>query len=233
MAFFDPDKKTEILVDASPVGVAGILSQDGLPVAYASRALTPVEQRYSQTEREALAVIWGCEHFHIFIYGAPVRVITDHKPLLGIWKKISPPPRIARWGLRLQPYDINLVYRQGDKNPADYMSRHPAASNATSSRQQKVAEDYINFIADTSMPGAITLDEVKQCTLKDSTLQQVMDCIHTGQWWHNSPDLMPFRSVQGELSVNSDNNVLLRDSGIVLPASLQAHAVRLDRKSVV
>jgi hypothetical protein len=165
MAFFDPHKQTAILVDASPVGVAGILSQENKPVAYASRALTSVEQRYSQTEREALAVIWGCEHFHIFVHGAPVTVITNHKPLLGIWQKLNPPPRIARWGLRLQPYDLDIVYSPGDKNPADYTSRHPVGDSTKTSCQQKIAEDYINFIAETATHVAITLDEVKNHTL--------------------------------------------------------------------
>ena len=64
-AYFDPDKPTEISVDASPVGLAAILAQSDPVtgnkhvVTYASRSLTPVEQRYSQMEREALAVVWG------------------------------------------------------------------------------------------------------------------------------------------------------------------------------
>ena len=73
-AYFDPDKPTEINVDASPVGLGAILAQtnsttgDKHVVAYASRSLTAVEQRYSQTEREALAVVWGCEYYHLYIY---------------------------------------------------------------------------------------------------------------------------------------------------------------------
>ncbi|KAK7088231.1 hypothetical protein V1264_022168 [Littorina saxatilis] len=69
LTYFDIKKQTEILVDASPVGIAGLLSQDVRPVCYASRALSDVEQRYSQTEREALAVVWACEHFDIYIPG--------------------------------------------------------------------------------------------------------------------------------------------------------------------
>jgi hypothetical protein len=63
MAHYTPEAQTELRVDASPVGLGAILMQsDGhetRPVAYASRTLTDVERRYSQTEREALAVVWG------------------------------------------------------------------------------------------------------------------------------------------------------------------------------
>ena len=69
-AYFDPVKDTELSVDASPVGLAAILSQKGQEtgtshiVTYASRSLTETEQRYSQTEREALGIVWACEHLH-------------------------------------------------------------------------------------------------------------------------------------------------------------------------
>ena len=70
MAYFDKDKETELTTDTSPWGLSAILSQhtpgqeDRRIVAYASRSLTPVEQRYSQTEREALAIVWAGECFH-------------------------------------------------------------------------------------------------------------------------------------------------------------------------
>ena len=65
MSYYDPKQRTILTVDASPVGLGAILSNvdtDGniRNVSFASRSLTPVEQRYSQTEREALAVVWGC-----------------------------------------------------------------------------------------------------------------------------------------------------------------------------
>ena len=72
MAYFDKNKETFVIVDASPVGVSGILAQkprdseNHKVVAYASRTLTNVEQRYSQTEKEALAIVWAVEHFHLF-----------------------------------------------------------------------------------------------------------------------------------------------------------------------
>ena len=69
LSYFNPHKKATILVDASPVGFGAILCQENRIVAYASRSLSPVEQRYSQTEREALAVLFACEHFHLYTAG--------------------------------------------------------------------------------------------------------------------------------------------------------------------
>lgn len=55
MSYFDPQKQTEIIVDAIPVGLGGLLVQEGKVLSYARRALSDVEGRYSQTEREMLA----------------------------------------------------------------------------------------------------------------------------------------------------------------------------------
>ena len=70
MAYFDPSKSTEIIVDDSPVGLGAIFTQEGRIVSYASRALTDVEQRYSQTDREMLAVVYGVEHYHLYLFGS-------------------------------------------------------------------------------------------------------------------------------------------------------------------
>ena len=128
MDYFNPSRHTEVLVDASPLGVAAILMQEGHVICYSSRALTETEQRYSQTDREMLAVVFGVEHFHMYVYGAEFDVITDHKPLLGIIRSQKPTTaRIERWRLRLMPYNLTLRYRPGkdENNPADFISRHP------------------------------------------------------------------------------------------------------------
>ena len=73
-AYFSQRKDTFITVDVSPVGLSAILTQrtkgrddDEKVVAYASGALTDTEMRYSQTEKEALAIGWRVEHFHIYL----------------------------------------------------------------------------------------------------------------------------------------------------------------------
>ena len=121
MAYFNTRSTTEVIVDASPVGLAAILTQkktiDENPkiIAFASRSLTDVERRYSQTEKEGLAIVWRCEHFNLYLSGHRFHLITVHKPLELIFNnpKSKPPARIERWALRLQAYDYKIIYRPG------------------------------------------------------------------------------------------------------------------------
>ena len=169
--------------------------------------------------------------------GAPFKVVTDHKPLVHIWKKPNPPLRIARWALRLQPYDALTEYRTGHDNPAHYMSRHPSKQNILSSREEKMAEDYVQLISQTSLPNALTIEEVQLATEQDSTLQVVIKTIQMGKWrdvklYEGSTTvihsaLIQFRNVREELTVNHRANLILRDSRIVIPFSLQARVVHL------
>ncbi|KAK3108827.1 hypothetical protein FSP39_016677 [Pinctada imbricata] len=181
--YYNPRDEITIHVDASPVGLGAIMSQNEQTVAYASRSLSDVESRYSQTEREALAIVWACEHFDIFIRGAPnVDIITDHKPLERIWSKARPPLRIERWGLRLQPYKITIKYRPGKDNPADYMSRHPVVTNQRNTHEQKIAEQYVNFIATEAVPKAMTLNEIVTASKEDQTITKAIELVKSGKW---------------------------------------------------
>ena len=73
LSYFDQDAKTKIVCDASPVALRAILMQEhngeDRVICYASRGLTDVERRHPQTEKEALAVVWSCERFHVYLYG--------------------------------------------------------------------------------------------------------------------------------------------------------------------
>lgn len=96
------------------------------PVAYASRALSDTETRYSQIEKETLGVTYGLERFHDFVYGREVLVETDHKPLIAIAKKSvgDMPPRLQRFFLRVMKYDFELKFIPGkDVVVPDALSR--------------------------------------------------------------------------------------------------------------
>ena len=247
MAYFDPEKDTELIVDASPVGLGAILTQKTCDsekkiVAYASRSLSPVEQRYSQTEREALACVWACERFHLYVYGAPFTLITDHKPLVHIFNnpKTTPPARLERWNLRLQPYNFKVRYEPGKTNPADYISRHPLQDQPL--RERNIAKKYVALLTASAVPVAMTLAEIQNATLADSTLQKIAELIRSQQWHSvlnndlppsngaNSidlQDLKAFHEIRHKLTVTTKNDTILGGSRIVMPASLRHRALQL------
>lgn len=126
--YFDPNKESVIQVDASMRGLGAVLLQDNKPVAYASKALKDEETRYANIERELLAVVFGCERFHTYVYGKNFTVESDHKPLEMIQHNplTAAPPRLQRMLLRLQPYDMIIRYRPGKEILlADGLSRLP------------------------------------------------------------------------------------------------------------
>ena len=75
-------------------------------VAYGNKALTPTQSKYSQTEREALPVLFACQKYHYYLYGMHFDIVTDYKPLL-----------------KLQPNDFTLRYQPGHWNITDFISR--------------------------------------------------------------------------------------------------------------
>ena len=88
--------------DASVRGLGAVLSQkqadDRLhPVAYASHTLSAPERNYGITELETLAVVWAIQHFHAYLYGHEVTMITDHSAVRAILETPSPSGKHARW----------------------------------------------------------------------------------------------------------------------------------------
>ena len=235
MSYFDPTKETTLCVDASPVGLAGILSQNGKIIAYASRALSPVEQRYSQTERECLAIVWGIEHWHLYLYGKSFKLITDHKPLVHILGNQASPKskrqslRLGRWRLRLVTYDFDICYRKGELNCSDYLSRHPV----THPPKTNFAEDYVHFIATHSVPNALTLLDIANATKDDVTLQNVITSVKTNNWseklYQNDKSYGAYSKLCDELTVLEVDGleILLRGTRLAIPQTLQKHCVDL------
>ncbi|CAB3981207.1 Retrovirus-related Pol poly from transposon opus [Paramuricea clavata] len=93
LALYDPKVETKICTDASSYRLGAILMQkqsnhEWQPVTYASRALSPTEQRYAQIEK-ALGIMWGCEKFSEYISGMKFHIETDHKPLVPIFMQKS------------------------------------------------------------------------------------------------------------------------------------------------
>ena len=89
--YYEPSLKTAVVCDGSPVvGIGAMLvqydakTQKPRVVTYASRSLTDVERRYSQIEREALAIQYGCLRNEIYLLDREFDVITNHKTLVSL-----------------------------------------------------------------------------------------------------------------------------------------------------
>ena len=174
LAYFDKRWTSHLYVDASPLGLGAILCQlddsgNMRPISFASRSLSGMEKRYSQTEREALAVKYGCLKFHPYPSSDPqFTVHTDHKPLLQLLRPGSRlPPRIERMALAVQDLTFTLEYNPGAGNPADVPSRHL---------------QYIVAILRAATPNAVTLEDIHVAMGGDSELQAVLASLQTGDW---------------------------------------------------
>ena len=242
-SYFDPTLPTEVHVYASPVGLGAILSQKNPStnqtqiIAYASRSLTEVESHYSQIEREALRIVYGIEHFHLYLYGNAFKVITDHKPLETIFAnpKCRSSARLERWCLRLQDYNFTVKYQPGNSNPSDFLSRHPLPTTFSPDGQK---EEYINHIAQNAVPSAMNLEDLRQYTAEDATLQTLCTLIKFNAWDEiKHPELLPttcdvnelksFYKIRNELSVSQSLGIILRSNRVVIPKKLRQQVIQL------
>ncbi|CAN0027106.1 unnamed protein product, partial [Heterosigma akashiwo] len=94
------------------------------PICFSVQKLNVHQLNYSVTEKEGLAVLWGVEHFRTMLMGRFFVLETDHSALRSILTTRNPEGRLARWVLKLQEFDFEVVYRKGkDHVPPDFMSR--------------------------------------------------------------------------------------------------------------
>jgi len=222
LKFFDPNDNVEIQCDASDRGLGACLMQNGQPVAYASRSMTDTEVNYAQIEKEMLAIVFAVERFEQCVYGRPVKVQTDHKPLESIFKKslTSAPKRLQRMLLRLQRFDLDVSYKKGTEMVlADTLSRAYQESSIQGETEKDVESinmaHYLPVKED-------TLLKIQSSTETDSVLQQLKAAIRQG--WpllkENVAvciqDYFPFRD---ELTLQ--NGLIFKGERLVIPTSLR------------
>ena len=232
LAHYSPDKPTKVSVDASSYGLGGVLLQkeenDWKPVFYASRSLTPTEQRYAQVEKEALAVTWNCEKFRDYLLGlSNFTVETDHKPLLALLKTKmldELTPRIQRFRMRLMQFSFNIIYTAG-KNlmTADTLSRAPGSEPAEQETLMEAETNaFVSAVID-SIPASDTrLEEVRKKQCSDKICNQIMNFCKLDHWPETAKkdvNLRQYWFVRQDLTVQQ--GLLLFQSRLVIPAELQ------------
>lgn len=227
LSYFDRQRRTYLIVDASPHSLGAVLAQQHdehlRPVAFAHKALTETESRYAHMKKEALAVIWACDHFHLYLIGDEFTIVTDHKPLVVIYSPNSrSSARVERWGLRLQQYIFKIEYVEGANNMADPLSRLLRQNKPADSPIEQLTEAYINFIAHEALPKAITWKMIQHESSKDSEMEAIRLALSNNDW---SNEAAQYRAVASELAVCE--GVVLRGNRLVIPSSLRKRILNL------
>jgi hypothetical protein len=138
-------------------------------VQYASRMLRPPELKYSTYEKEALAIVWGCQQFRSYLEGRPFLIRTDHASLQ--WMRRAEKGRVARWSMAMANFQYTLHHRKGTANAnADVLSRTARALDAEELEDMLTRADP----SPTVQVHAITMDAVQHENHPDSPLKQAL-----------------------------------------------------------
>ena len=157
LVHYDPQLPISVVVDSSSYGLGAVLSHviDGQerPVCFALHTRLPAERNSPQVEHETLAIVFGSKYFHNYLWGIPkFRLVTDHKPLLGMFSAKKPisssaSGRIQRLSLMLQVYSFDLIHRSGViLRTADALSRLPLSSPNESLPMPGEWTNLVNFL---------------------------------------------------------------------------------------
>ncbi|RDX68485.1 Retrovirus-related Pol polyprotein, partial [Mucuna pruriens] len=166
------DLPFELMCDASNSALGAILGQRagvGQPthvIAYASRTMDPAQQNYTTTEKELLAIVFALDKFRSYLLGSKIVVFSDHAALKYLLKKPDAKPRLIRWMLLLQEFNLEIRDKKGAENSvADHLSRIERESEQLPIRDEFPDEqllhiktatpwfaDICNFVATSQFP---------------------------------------------------------------------------------
>ena len=208
LRYYNLKEEVTLQCDASQSGLGAALMQNGQPVTYASRALTPAETHYAQIEKELLSIVFACDRFDAFVYGRDlVNVETDHKPLEAVFIKplAATPMRLQRMLLRLQKYNLQVKYKKGKEMLlADTLSRtYLPEVNATEFTREVEDIDHHVWLPVTED----SWQQLRNAAADNPVQQKLPDIIRIG-WPENralvSECVRPYFDVRDELTIQNE-----------------------------
>ena len=145
MAKPDWNKELEIMCDASDFAMGAVLGQRAEKVFkaiyYASKTFNEAQENYSTTKKEMLAIVFSCEKFRPYILGSRFIIHTDHAAIKYLIAKKEAKPRLVRWVLLLQEFDLEIKDKKGCDNViADHLSR--VEKPTVQEEEREIAENF-------------------------------------------------------------------------------------------
>ena len=246
LQFYDASKPLYIEVDTSKKGIGAVMLQDDpimkdvsksdipmnlRPISYVSKTLSSTESNNSNIECELLGLLFAVTHFKHFTYGRLVHVITDHKPLVSLFRKllVDSSPRLTRMLIQLLDYTLDVSYQPGAQmHLSDAISRLSTHNSNTGSTIENL-DVPVHITEELTGFNSLSADNIGQHTSNNHTMQLLIQHINDG-----FPDssikcpesISPYFSFRDELGIC--NGIILKGHNrIVIPESLQSQAINI------
>ena len=196
-----------------------------------SKTLSSTKSNYSNIECELLGLLFAITHFKHFTYGRLVHIITDHKPLVSLFRKllVDSLPRLTRMLIQLLDYTLDMRYQPGAQmhlsNAISRLSSHDSNTGSTIEN----LDISVHAIEGLTGFNSLSVAKIHQHTTKDPAMQQLIQHINDGFSDSSAkcPEAIhPFFSFRVELSI-CNGIVLKGHNRIVIPESLRAQAVSI------
>ena len=160
-----------------------------------------------------------------FTYSRTVYVITDHKPLVSLFKKslVDASPSLTRMLMQLLEYTLNVHYQPGERKHLSDALSHFSSHNMAAGKTIKNLDLSIHAIEELTGFNSISVEKLCQHTANDSDLKLLIDHINNGfpDTSAKCPEcIRPYFSFRDELST-CNGLVLKGNTRVVVPASLR------------